>query len=366
VTKRFEEALRYYSRALELAPGHEQILAELARIHFDLKEDRKALRIIARGLPTAVAESPLVALCHNEGRDFIITSQSDRAIACFRLLADRLPRNTHQYDYLLGELYRTEDDHKEAIRWYLRATRRDDPLPEAFIKLAFLELESDPEQAMEELERGVGLLPENAMVLMTLAALYVQLERAADAVPLYERLKALVEDPGKEAGALKANFYLNYGAACEQAGLLEKATAVFQEGLEKHPGTAPILNYLAYMWAEQGTNLEQAQAHALKALEGEPDNGAYLDTLGWVYYKKGEYRPALEKIERALTLMKDDPTINEHLGDVHEALDNREAAIIHWKKSFLLEPKNPSLAIKLKAHDVDLKALRKQAETLTH
>lgn len=362
IAKRLDESIRHYRRALDLSPGNEQILAAIVAILFDQEEDEEALKIIKRRISRDGKDSAFVGLCHNRGREFIITGQSERAIACFELLSEYLPEDTHQYDYLLGEIYRTEKDRKKALRWYRRATSHKNPLPESFIKLALLQVEHDLDRATEDLERGIQCLPDSPLVLLTLASLYVQSGREIDAIPLYQRISELSSD--SEAGELKANFYLNYGAACERAGQKGKAAEIFLEGVEKYPNTPHILNYLAYMWAEEGKNLDEALAHALKALETEPDNGAYLDTLGWIYYKQGDYQQAREKIESARELMPNDPTIIEHLGDVYLAMDNKQEAIVHWKESFLRDPSNESLATKLKGLNVDLRELRKQAEKM--
>src|SRR5207247_1682915 len=77
------------------------------------------------------------------------------------------------------------------------------------------------------------------------------------------------------------------------------------------------LNYLGYTYAEMGVRLDEAEKLIRRALEIEPDDGFYVDSLGWVYYQRGDYRRAVEHLERAVELAGDDPTVAEHLGDAY-------------------------------------------------
>ena len=88
-----------------------------------------------------------------------------------------------------------------------------------------------------------------------------------------------------------------------------------------NPDNAPALNYLGYTWAEQGIRLDEAESLILRALEISPNDGYYIDSLGWVYYQRGEYEEAIEQLERAMDLASDDATIAEHLGDAYRMIE---------------------------------------------
>ena len=93
--------------------------------------------------------------------------------------------------------------------------------------------------------------------------------------------------------------------------------------LAANPESAEALNYLAYMWAERGVNLDKAGIYITKALVHEPDNGAYLDTLGWVQYKQGDYLNAVKTLKQALRKLGDDPAIVDHLRAAQKASKKR-------------------------------------------
>jgi tetratricopeptide (TPR) repeat protein len=127
--------------------------------------------------------------------------------------------------------------------------------------------------------------------------------------------------------------------------------------LALNPGSAEALNTKAYLWAEQGRNLDQAMDYITKALVKEPSNGAYLDTLGWIHYKKGNYPLALKHLTLALKKEGDDPAILEHIGDTHLAMKQKSKALRMWWKSIRMGPDNKGLREKMIREGVDAGAL---------
>ena len=93
-----------------------------------------------------------------------------------------------------------------------------------------------------------------------------------------------------------------------------------------NPSNAPALNYLGYSYAEEGTHLDEAEKLIKRALVIEPEDGFYVDSLGWVYYQKGEYQKAVDQLERAVNLTGSDPTITEHLGDAYNKVGKERDA----------------------------------------
>ena len=93
------------------------------------------------------------------------------------------------------------------------------------------------------------------------------------------------------------------------------------------------LNYLGYMLADRGTRLDEALGYIRRAVALDPQNGAYLDSLGWVYYKMGNYELAEENLRRASERMGDDPTIHDHLGELYLKTGRLKLAATHWERS---------------------------------
>jgi Flp pilus assembly protein TadD len=103
------------------------------------------------------------------------------------------------------------------------------------------------------------------------------------------------------------------------------------------------------MFAEKGIRLDEAERLIQKALELEPNNGYYIDSLGWAYYQQGRYVEAVHELRRAveLTRGKEDPVIYDHLGDAYLQAGDEPAALGAWEKSLELDPANESLRQKI-------------------
>src|SRR6266481_549671 len=113
----------------------------------------------------------------------------------------------------------------------------------------------------------------------------------------------------------------------------EAAEAEFRKVLQVNPANAGALNYLGYMLADRNVRLQEALQLITKALEKEPNNGAYLDSLGWVYYRLGRLPEAEENLRRALAKTPRDATVHDHLGDVLLHQSKVKEAIVQWQAS---------------------------------
>ena len=108
-----------------------------------------------------------------------------------------------------------------------------------------------------------------------------------------------------------------------------------RKAIELNPRNAAALNYLGYTLADMGVQLDEAERLIRRALELQPNDGIYIDSLGWVYYQRGEYKRAVEQLERAVELAGEDPTIVEHLGDAYQRLGQSASAIRVYRDALL-------------------------------
>jgi len=354
------QALREYHRANKMAPELPTIYLTLAHLYFQNDNDAEALKVLARAYEKLDSPETVRAYCYSTALRFIQRKRPDKAIACLKFVAERSDGDQAQLNHLIGELYEGQKDFDQAKKHYGMASEGDPPLPQSFVKLAMLQLHDDPAEAIRTLIRGDRQVADNLLILLALAQFYTTQERFQEAVETFERVARIVDTEGRDT--LTAGFYLQYGAVCDQAGLKEKAESVFEGCIETYPDAHAALNYLAYMWAENGIKLDKALDYVKRALEQEPANGAYLDTLGWIYYKQEDHANALAYIQQAREAIPDDPTITDHLGDVYEALGRRDRAIVQWKASFMLNPEDEKVAAKLSKAGIDVDVLRKEAE----
>jgi predicted Zn-dependent protease len=165
---------------------------------------------------------------------------------------------------------------------------------------------------------------------MLVAESYAQLQHFAQAIEILERLR--------KAEPQDIDVLFQLGAAYERAGNVQQAENAFLDLLTREPGHAASLNYLGYMWADRGVNLERASQMIEEAVKREPRNGAYVDSLGWVYFRLGRLDLAEKYLIDASALMPRDPTILEHLGDLFARRGDLDRALESYRKALTLEP----------------------------
>jgi len=192
--------------------------------------------------------------------------------------------------------------------------------------------------------------PKDTSVSEYLAQFYFYKKRPQEAIGVYEKI--LESNPDY----IDAFFWLGY--LYDESGQRQKAIEVWENGLKKDSSYAPILNSLGYIYALEGVKLGSAEKMIKKALEKEPENGAYLDSLGWVYFKKKDFRRAEEYLTKAISYAKD-PDIYEHLGDLYIEMGDIEKAVKYYREGFANFPEDENLELKLKAYEEKDKILKK-------
>lgn len=197
-----------------------------------------------------------------------------------------------------------------------------------------------------EAEKELARLGGDAEARRLAVDVYQRIGRYGESIPLLEGI--LREHP--EATDVKFRL----AAAYERSGQLPEAVATFRDLLQEQPDFHLALNYLGYLWAENGENLDEALGLVQRALELDPGNAAYVDSLGWVYYRLGEYDQALKHLRRAAALRPDDGTILEHLGDAYRALGEVEEARRAYRRALELEdPDADAEAVRRKLQEVE-------------
>lgn len=165
---------------------------------------------------------------------------------------------------------------------------------------------------------------------ITTAEAYVAAGDAASAVTLMKSAAAAKPE--------EIDLQFELGSVQDRAGDRAGAEKTFMAVLAKNENHAPTLNYLGYMWAENGVHLEEAHEMLTRAVGQEPDNGAYIDSLGWVYFRLGKLDLAEKYLTDATKLLPNDPTVHEHLGDVLAKRGNNAKALESYKTALNLDP----------------------------
>ncbi|PYM09091.1 MAG: hypothetical protein DMF15_06745 [Verrucomicrobia bacterium] len=326
-TQQIKEALPFYLRVLELQPDDANVREKLAT-GFVLTNQRaravETLEAIIQEHPEKYQPYELLAQLHDdEARALLRDNQTDPANAEFKKAAQN-----YEQSLLINPNHAAT---------YLRL---------AELLLAPLK---QSERAVSILTEGRRRYPEAPEFAYYLAIALRESKKAKEAVVMFE--EALNEAQNAQADFLKPRFYVEYGAAAEEASLYDKAAELFHKAIAMDPANAAEpYNYLGYMWAEQNSHLDEAEDAIKRALQLDPDNGAYLDSMAWVQYRQGKYDQALENLKRAVeNLPREDAVVFEHLGDVYSKLNRVSQALESWQKAKTLDPSNKNLAAKIDA-----------------
>ncbi|HZQ44487.1 MAG TPA: tetratricopeptide repeat protein [Acidobacteriaceae bacterium] len=170
--------------------------------------------------------------------------------------------------------------------------------------------------------------PDDRDAYFTIADIDVRDKRWRDASEILDKAEALATKPEEKA------FVAYYrGTVAERQKLFDQAEIEFRKGLQLAPDFAPIENYLGYMLAERGQKLDEAVTMLKKAVTFDPQNGAYLDSLAWAYYKQGQYALAEDFERKAAVRMSNDPTVLDHLGEIDAKTGKLSQAIDEWQRS---------------------------------
>jgi Flp pilus assembly protein TadD len=138
----------------------------------------------------------------------------------------------------------------------------------------------------------------------------------------------------------KSNWVVLYfrGICYERSHQWPSAEADMKKALELFPDQPLVLNYLGYSWVDQGVHLEEGMDMIRRSVEQRPDDGYIVDSLGWAYYRTGNYDEAVKNLERAVLLKPDDPTINDHLGDAYWKSGRLTEARYQWRRALQFKP----------------------------
>ncbi len=192
-----------------------------------------------------------------------------------------------------------------------------------------LEKEGKIDEAISYLEETYRV-NKDVNALIQIGDVYRRAERHLDAITAYDRAEA---DLGGKVSSTHWNLLYARGMSYERSGNFKRAEDDLTTAMEFKPDHPYLLNYLGYSWADQGKKLDQALALITKAANLMPEDGYIIDSLGWVYYKMGQYDEAAKELEKAVELVPYDQTINEHLGDAYWQVGRKNEARFQWQRA---------------------------------
>ncbi len=248
----------------------------------------------------------------------------------------------------LADLYETLKKPELAIKVYGHVPASSRLRRDAAIQMASdLDALGRSEEAEELLSKLIKREPGDLEAIVALGNVLRGRKKFAECADVYSKGAATLRRPEK------SNWVLYYfrGICFERSRQWPEAEADLKKALELLPDQPQVLNYLGYSWIDQGVHLDEGLAMIKKAVQQRPSDGYIVDSLGWAYFKIGDYNDSLKQLERAIELKPEDPTINDHLGDVYWRVGRELEAKFQWAHARDLKPEPdelPKIEAKLK------------------
>lgn len=346
---RVNEAAASLDRAVELAPG-DGVGVRRQRVLFQARNNQwEAVLRSTDELLSGAAADEFPALRALRLESLVRLGRHDRALAILERDAGDGPPSGENLT-ARAEVLVAAGRERAARRMLDRVNEQD---PSLLQRRAEVLLELDDAEAavaaLDDLVRSTDQSFEALMLsgqLLTRAGLFSESEAFfSQAVEVAAR----AEEPEFDRIA-DAWFFL--GQVEERQGRIDSAAHSFREVLKVRPDDALALNYLGYMLADADRDLEEALAMIERAVEMEPDNGSFQDSLGWAQYRLGRFDQAVESLERARELTPGNATILDHLGDAYRALGDRGRAAEAYREAARIADEETARALRRKLDEL--------------
>ena len=241
----------------------------------------------------------------------------------------------------LADLYESVKKPPMAIKVYERMPANSPLKRNAQIQLATnLDAADRSEQAIKILKDVTAEDPRDIEAIMALGNIERGRKKFSDCSTTYSR--AIDVMPGVTDKNTWVTYY--YRGICEERSKQwSKAEADMRKALQLQPEQPHVLNYLGYSWIDQGINLDEGMKMIKRAVDQRPDDGYIVDSLGWAFFRIGNFEDAVKNLERAIDLKPEDPTINDHLGDAYWRVGRTLEARFQWAHARDLKPEAEEL-----------------------
>jgi tetratricopeptide (TPR) repeat protein len=321
------EGAEQTARALmKIAPDDVRGPVVLSQVYADRGEHAKVVEVLAPLVEKQSIANPQSAMgvTLRLANAHMALGQQDTAIAVLEKARAARPDGTMDA-YLLQTLVMARRwDRAVALGQQIRAARPDDIQIGRLLTQALIGA-GKADEAVAILEEERRQRPEDPTTVLALATTLADANREDKALALLAETETAFGD--------QVIYWFQKGAILERMQRRDDAKVAFRKALTVDPAHAPTLNYLGYMLVEDGAQLEEAVTLIQQALAAEPENGSYLDSLGWAFYKQGKLDQARQQLERAAVLARTNSVIQDHLGDVLLELDDRPGAIAAWERA---------------------------------
>jgi tetratricopeptide (TPR) repeat protein len=319
---RSADAVAIYDQVLVRNPGDQTLLANRARA------------ASGHGAPPAPEIRGAAAQALTAAASELIRRREEEGALAYLRLALRLDPDRNTAWLLVGDILSDVGDKADARAAY-QAPKPGEPVTwvAARDKLAWsYQGDGQKDQALQIARTALEAQPDSKDAATNLADLLRADERYEDSVKVLDRLIA------NEGRAPDWRLLYMRAVDYQESNRWPQAEMDLTLALKERPDEPELLNFLGYSWIDRGEKLHEAMAMVQKAVNTNPKSGAMIDSLGWGYYRLGDYATAVEKLEQAVAIEAGDPDVNNHLGDAYWRVGRRIEARYQWDRVLTLEP----------------------------
>jgi tetratricopeptide (TPR) repeat protein len=256
----------------------------------------------------------------------------DEALVVLNGMLHAAPDNSDIH-HILGIAYYSKNDYDSALRHFTKVMPKSRFYQDAVVHSAYIYQEKgEAQKAIKYLNQAIVNQPKNTEFRYYLGTFYEDLENYAEAEKYIKQAIDLEPD--------NPRYYFRLGVVYDKWNKKQASMQTMRKVISLDPKHANALNYLGYTYADLGQNLDEAERLIKEALKYKPNDGYITDSLGWVYFKKGEYEKAIKYLKMAIELVPDDPIMLEHLGDAYLKVNDRANALKYYQKSLLKKEKD--------------------------
>lgn len=341
-----QQAIRMYRAVLAANPDNVEAALKLATLYQRQDEPDKAEALLDRALTSDNASTDQLV---RRAESLVRRAETDSTAArtAMQLLERALALSPDHAEALnmLGMIHYRDGNYARAADLLQQSVDANPRAPDRWVRTAAAYLQAGaPDRAAAVAEEGLLLFPGQYPLVRVEAYALMESNQNATALQRFEEALDLL--PRGDANE-RARLFAAMGLLYSRQGQHDASDRHYERALDADPDLVLALNNYAYSLAQRGTKLDSALTMAQRAVEQAPDNAAYLDTLGWVYFQRGEVEQAQRWLQKALETGPASATVYEHYGDVHEALGEMETARTYWQKALDRAPDRPSLQRKL-------------------
>jgi tetratricopeptide (TPR) repeat protein len=322
----FDKAIVVYRRIISEGESSDLAKTRLVNLYITMGKNEEALELL-RELRTILPESHNVDMTIS--RILLSQEKYDEAIM---ILEDVLRTNPELtvVRYLLAMSYYRNENNSKAEQMLISIPKESNLYEDSiFLRVKILSERDDHAGAIDLLEDLIGdELTRKPNFYILLASLYRENENEQQGKIVYQQALELYPSD--------VDLLYNYGIFLEKIDERDEAMARMQEVIVLDPDNGSALNFVGYTWADNGVNLEKALQYIRKAVELMPGDGYVRDSLGWVYFKMGDYKQAVIELEKASEMVGDDPVIMEHLGDAYKGTGQPDKALKAYEAAYEL------------------------------